>query len=83
MLRNKVAHLGQPVFRMVGLPHENHDKTYVFAPRQWPFIWERYLKARGNPPSNPALLPKIFPSLGMKLINTNMPTTDCQFEEVE
>src|SRR5207302_806027 len=60
MLRNKVAHLGQPVFRMMGLPNEVYDKIYVFAPRQWPFIWERHFKARGDPSSNPALFPKIF-----------------------
>jgi eukaryotic-like serine/threonine-protein kinase len=43
LLRNKVAHLGQPVFREVGLPHLIEERAYVFVPRQWPYIWERYI----------------------------------------
>jgi hypothetical protein len=60
MLRNKVAHLGQPVFRRVGLPNEIHDKIYVFAPRQWPFIWERHFKVKGDPTSDPSRIPQML-----------------------
>lgn len=60
LLRNKVAHLGQPVFRMVGLPDTIRDRAYVFVPRQWPYIWERHFKARGDPTSNPSLIPQML-----------------------
>ena len=59
LLRNKAAHLGQPVFRTVGL----HDKTkfYVFIPRQWPYLWERHIKPAGSsPPSAPDFLSKFY-----------------------
>jgi len=59
LLRNKVAHLGQPVFREVGLPHLVEDRAYVFIPRQWPYIWERNIKAKGDPSSDPSKFPQM------------------------
>jgi hypothetical protein len=47
LLRNKAAHLGQPVFRTVGL-HDNTPKFFIFIPRQWPYIWERHIKPSGS-----------------------------------
>jgi hypothetical protein len=59
MLRNKAAHLGQPVFRQVGL----HDKTgnfYSFIPRQWPYLWERHMKPKGHNSYGHGFLCKLF-----------------------
>lgn len=59
LLRNKVAHLGQPVFRTVGLHDRN--KFYVFIPRQWPYLWERHIKPAGSaPPKAPDFLSKFY-----------------------
>jgi len=60
MLRNKVAHLGQPVFREVGLAHSTEDRAYVFVPRQWPYIWERHFKIKGDPTSDPLRIPQML-----------------------
>jgi hypothetical protein len=60
MLRNKVAHLGHPVFRQVGL-HDRTPKFYTFIPRQWPYIWERHMKPSGSPKTyGPGFLRKFF-----------------------
>lgn len=60
MLRNKAAHLGHPVFRQVGL-HDRTPKFYTFIPRQWPYIWERYMTPRGTPsPHGPGFLQTLF-----------------------
>ncbi len=60
MLRNKVAHLGQPVFRQVGL-HDENFRFHAFVPRQWPFIWEKHMKPHDpNIPVDKTVLPKLF-----------------------
>ena len=58
LLRNKAAHLGQPLFRQVGLPRVNDGKLFVFIPRQWPYLWERLIKPAGQ--GNPALFPQLL-----------------------
>jgi hypothetical protein len=60
MFRNKAAHLGDHVFRYMGF-HDTHGRFYTFAPRQWPFIWERYMK-RPDPSRSvdPNFLPNLF-----------------------
>lgn len=60
LFRNKAAHLGDAVFRYVGL-HDDSDRFYTFLPRQWPYIWERHMKPAGesghpDPDRLPALL---------------------------
>ena len=72
MLRNKAAHLGQPVFRQIGL-HDKTPKFYTFIPRQWPYLWERHLKPRGSAPSEPGFLPKLFKET---LIHQDVVTTE-------
>lgn len=52
LLRNKSAHLGQPLFRQVGL-HDHKGHFYAFIPRQWPYLWEKHMKPRGT--EDPAL----------------------------
>jgi hypothetical protein len=47
LLRNKAEHLGQPVFRQIGL-HDATPKFYTFIPRQWPFIWEQHMTPPGQ-----------------------------------
>jgi hypothetical protein len=60
MLRNKAAHLGDAVFRYVGL-HNQAGRFYTFLPRQWPYIWERHMKRRDpNRPKDPDLMPTLF-----------------------
>jgi hypothetical protein len=62
MLRNKAAHLGQPVFRKVGL-HDTTPQFYTFIPRQWPYIWERHIKPHDpNLRVDPDSLPNHFRS---------------------
>lgn len=58
LLRNKSAHLGQHLFRQVGLPRIGDGKLFVFIPRQWPYIWERLIKPADQ--SNPALFPQML-----------------------
>lgn len=58
LLRNKAAHLGQPLFRQVGLPRLNDGKLLVFIPRQWPYLWERLFKPVGQ--GNRALFPQLL-----------------------
>ena len=65
MLRNKVAHLGQPVFRTVGL-YDEEFRFWSFVPRQWPFIWEKHMKPHDpSIPVDRSVLPKLFPELLM------------------
>jgi hypothetical protein len=59
LLRNKAAHLGQPVFRQVGL-HDKTPKVYTFLPRQWPYIWERHMKVAGETPVASGFIPKFL-----------------------
>ena len=47
MFRNKAAHLGDSVFRYVGLS-DNTGKVYTFVPRQWPYIWEEHMHPAGT-----------------------------------
>jgi len=60
LLRNKVAHLGQPLFREVGLPHATEERAYVFVPRQWPFLYERHFRFKGDPRSDPSRIPQML-----------------------
>ncbi len=53
MFRNKGAHLGDAVFRYVGL-HDDTGRFYTFVPRQWPHIWEKELKPSGSATSTAA-----------------------------
>lgn len=60
LLRNKAEHLGQPVFRQIGL-HDAAPKFYTFIPRRWPYIWERHMKRHGESvPEDPRFLEKFF-----------------------
>ena len=54
LYRNKAAHLGSSVFRQIGL-HDNSGQFYTFIPRQWPYIWERYMKPAGTPAADPSV----------------------------
>ncbi len=60
LLRNKAAHLGQPLFRQVGLPRKGDGRLFRFIPRQWPYLWERLIKPAGATSSNPALFPQLL-----------------------
>jgi len=59
LYRNKAAHLGSSVFRKVGL-HDDSGRFYVFIPRQWPYLWERYLKPAGERPPGSPTMPELF-----------------------
>ena len=60
LFRNKAAHLGDAVFRYVGLPHES-GRFYTFLPRQWPYIWERHMKpGSAGDPADRERLPTLF-----------------------
>ena len=53
LFRNKAAHLGGSgsIFRHVVL-QDKSGEFHTFIPRQWPYIWERYMKPSGaNLPS--------------------------------
>jgi hypothetical protein len=43
LLRNKAAHLGEPLFRLVVLPRTGDGRLFTFIPRQWPYLWERHM----------------------------------------
>ena len=47
MLRNKGAHLGDHVFRYFGL-FDKDDHLYLFVPREWPYLFEKYMKPAGH-----------------------------------
>lgn len=51
LLRNKSSHLGQTLFRLVGLPRAGDGRFFDFMPRQWPFLWESLITPVGQPPS--------------------------------
>lgn len=53
LLRNKAAHLGQPLFRMMCL-HDATGHFYCFLPRRWPLLWERNIKPVGTRVTTPA-----------------------------
>jgi hypothetical protein len=60
LLRNKSAHLGQPLFRLVGLPQAGDGRICAFIPREWPYLWESLMTPPGQPPRNPSLLPQLL-----------------------
>jgi hypothetical protein len=53
LLRNKAAHLGQPLFRQVGLPRASDGKFFVFLPRKWPYLWEKDIRLVDQHPAVP------------------------------
>jgi hypothetical protein len=60
LLRNKAEHLGQPVFRQIGL-HDATPQFYTFIPRQWPYIWEEHMTRHGEGgPVDPNFISKHF-----------------------
>ncbi len=81
MLRNKGAHLGQRIFRQVGL-HDTDLRFHVFLPRQWPYIWEKHMKPHDpNAKPDPALMTKL---LQETLINQDLLTfTRCLHGKVK
>jgi hypothetical protein len=60
MLRNKSAHLGQPLFRLVGLPQVGDGRFFAFIPREWPYLWESLMTPPGQLPRNPQPLPQLL-----------------------
>jgi hypothetical protein len=50
LLRNKVSHLGQPLFRQFGLPSARDGRLFAFIPREWPYLWEKHIKPAGTIP---------------------------------
>jgi hypothetical protein len=46
-LRNKAAHLGDGPFRSSVL-RGNDGGFYTFIPREWPYLWEKYMKPLGE-----------------------------------
>jgi hypothetical protein len=60
LLRNKAAHLGQPLFRLVALPQANDGHFYTFIPRQWPYLWERHFKLAGQQPGGTPSVPQLM-----------------------
>lgn len=54
LLRNKAAHLGQPLFRQVWLHRAADGRMFAFIPRQWPYLWEKLIKPAGQQTRNPA-----------------------------
>jgi hypothetical protein len=60
ILRNKALHFGQSMLRQVGL-HDTKPQFYIFIPRQWPFIYERYMKpANPSLPHDPNMMRELF-----------------------
>lgn len=47
LLRNKGAHLGDDVFRYFGL-YDGSGNLYLFVPREWPYLFEKYMKPSGH-----------------------------------
>jgi len=60
LFRNKAAHLGQPLFRQVGLHRKGDGKLFAFIPRQWPYLWEKLIKPAGQQLSKPVPFPELF-----------------------
>ena len=59
LLRNKSSHLGQPLFRLVGLPRVGDGRFCAFVPRQWPFLWESLIQPASHP-ANTKPLPELL-----------------------
>jgi hypothetical protein len=60
ILRNKILHFGQGMLRQVGL-HDAKPEFYLFIPRQWPYIYERYMRPKDpSVPHDPNLMRKLF-----------------------
>jgi hypothetical protein len=60
LLRNKSAHLGQPLFRLVGLPQVGDGRFFAFIPRGWPYLWESLMTPPGQPAQNQPPLPQLL-----------------------
>ena len=57
LMRNKVAHLGDGPLRF-GRLRGSDGSVYTFAPRVWPYIWEKEMKPAGQ--QSPSDLPRIL-----------------------
>ena len=57
LLRNKSIHFGRALFRSYALTG-NDGRYYTFIPREWPHLWERYMKPEGSKPSHS--MPDLF-----------------------
>lgn len=60
LLRNKAAHLGQPLFRQVWLHRAGDGRMFAFIPRVWPYLWEKLIKPAGQQARNPARLSQML-----------------------
>jgi hypothetical protein len=60
LFRNKAAHLGQPLFRQVGLHRAGDGKMFAFMPRQWPYLWESLIKPAGQLEKNPVAFSQLL-----------------------
>jgi hypothetical protein len=60
LLRNKAAHLGQPLFRQVGLPRAGDGRLFAFIPRQWPYLWESLIQPASERATNPIPFPELL-----------------------
>jgi hypothetical protein len=52
MLRNKGSHLGDASFRFWVL-RGNDGNPYTFLPREWPYLWEKYMTTSDEGPPAP------------------------------
>ena len=52
MLRNKGSHLGDASFRFWVLRGNDGD-PYTFLPREWPYLWEKYMTTSDEGPPAP------------------------------
>ena len=60
ILRNKTLHFGKGMLRQVGL-YDSKPEFHLFIPREWPFIYERYLRtASSTVPHDPVTLRRLF-----------------------
>jgi hypothetical protein len=60
LFRNKAAHLGQPLFRQIGLHRAGDGKMFAFMPRQWPYLWESLIKPAGQREKNPVAFSQLL-----------------------
>jgi len=60
LLRNKAAHLGQPLFRQVGLHRASDGRMFAFIPRQWPYLWESLIKPAGQQSKDPVWMSQML-----------------------
>ena len=49
LYRNKSVHMGDHMFRIMGF-YDNKGVSYSFIPRQWPYIFEKYLSVGSAQP---------------------------------